>query len=202
MKKGTALLAIATIVGFGLTANHVWAGSGGGSCHGKGHGMKMADTDGNGTISAEEWQAHRTERFKAIDTDKDGFLSVDEVIQAKKAKRRAHMQSKLNRLDSDGDGKVDAKEFAAGKPGMGKHRCGMHSQHKGMHHRTMMGHSAGKGSGQGCGMQRGQGMGRGMGQGWGQGWVPAYGMYPGYGMPPWAYGQQTPRWVGPNTTGQ
>jgi len=58
--------------------------------HGMGHqGMNpiamriifaLMDTDGDGTISLQEWQAAHERIFKAMDADKDGTVSFEEMM--------------------------------------------------------------------------------------------------------------------------
>ncbi len=49
------------------------------SKHGKGHKMKMMDTDGNGSISKDEFMAHAEKKFGKKDADGDGVLSAEEM---------------------------------------------------------------------------------------------------------------------------
>jgi Ca2+-binding EF-hand superfamily protein len=39
----------------------------------------LMDTDGDGTISLQEWQAAHERIFKAMDANKDGRLTLDEI---------------------------------------------------------------------------------------------------------------------------
>jgi Ca2+-binding EF-hand superfamily protein len=39
----------------------------------------LMDTDGDGTISLQEWQAAHERIFKAMDANKDGTLTLDEI---------------------------------------------------------------------------------------------------------------------------
>ena len=40
----------------------------------------LMDSDGDGTISLEEWQAAHAKIFKAMDADKDGTVSFEEMM--------------------------------------------------------------------------------------------------------------------------
>src|SRR5262249_59671843 len=40
----------------------------------------LMDSDGDGTISLEEWQAAHGKIFKAMDADKDGTVSFEEMM--------------------------------------------------------------------------------------------------------------------------
>ena len=39
----------------------------------------LIDSDGDGTVSLQEFQAAHEKIFKAMDTDKDGTLSLEEI---------------------------------------------------------------------------------------------------------------------------
>jgi len=40
----------------------------------------LIDTDGDGTISLQEWQAAHEKIFKAMDPDKDGTVTFEEMM--------------------------------------------------------------------------------------------------------------------------
>jgi Ca2+-binding EF-hand superfamily protein len=48
----------------------------------------MMDSDGDGTLSLQEWQAAHERIFKAMDTDKDGTVSMEEMQQFFRGWRR------------------------------------------------------------------------------------------------------------------
>uniref|UniRef100_UPI0035C96358 EF-hand domain-containing protein n=1 Tax=uncultured Sphingomonas sp. TaxID=158754 RepID=UPI0035C96358 len=71
-----------------------------------GGGMfRTTDTNGDGMISHVEATAEANARFTAMDLNKDGFLTPDEMSGP-----GARM---MTRADSDGDGKVSRAEFLA-----------------------------------------------------------------------------------------
>jgi hypothetical protein len=76
------------------------------------HGMKKLDTNRDKLISREEAKASPAlaKKFDAIDANKDGQLSRDEM----KAFHTAH------KADKDGDGNISRAE-AASKPNLAKH---------------------------------------------------------------------------------
>jgi Ca2+-binding EF-hand superfamily protein len=72
--------------------------------------MAHLDKDGDGVISREEAQAapRLAKHFDEIDTNKDGFLSKDELAAAKSKLRDAIFA----RIDSDSDGRISRDEAA------------------------------------------------------------------------------------------
>ena len=56
---------------------------GGGGMMGHGAAMRfifaLMDSDGDGTVSLQEFQAAQEKIFKAMDTDKDGTLTIEEI---------------------------------------------------------------------------------------------------------------------------
>ena len=78
--------------------------------------FKKLDTDGNGTLSKEEFDAgmskHHAKRFQKrqarmmehLDANKDGKITQDEM--------GTHLQDRMMaRLDADGDGRISKKEM-------------------------------------------------------------------------------------------
>lgn len=82
-----------------------------------GGALKALDKDGDGRVSRVEASAAATERankrFDAIDADKDGYLTQEEVenarVKAKSDIRRAAEQ-RLGQADADGDGAISREE--------------------------------------------------------------------------------------------
>ncbi|MGE0668796.1 MAG: EF-hand domain-containing protein [Sphingomonadales bacterium] len=88
--------------------------------HGRHHGrmIEKLDTDKDGTVSKEEFEAKRAADFAAADADKDGNVSQVELIafhEKKQAERKAERQKRMyERLDANSDGKVTKDEFQSG----------------------------------------------------------------------------------------
>ena len=78
----------------GLSSGYMVAGGHGGN-HNK---MKMMDTDGDGSVSKEEFMTYTEKKFDRKDTNGDGVLSADEM---------KHM--KHNREGKSGEGKCGNK---------------------------------------------------------------------------------------------
>ncbi len=75
--------------------------------------LQKADTDGDGQVVKQEFEAARLKMFAALDRNQDGFLDDADREQGQQARaergRRMH-----ERMDRDEDGKVSREEFQAG----------------------------------------------------------------------------------------
>ena len=92
--------------------------------------LKQADADGNGSISRDEAKAlpRLAKHFDAIDANRDGQLSKEELhafheqMHAQHAQERAQrMAEHWKKLDSDGDGRVSLAEAQANAPRLAQH---------------------------------------------------------------------------------
>lgn len=76
-----------------------------------------ADANKDGKVTQEEFTAARAATVAAIDTDKDGLLSVDELaamhLKAMEAAAKEMATRMIQTHDTDGDGKLSAAEMAA-----------------------------------------------------------------------------------------
>jgi len=52
----------------------------------------LMDSDGDGTISLQEWQAAHERIFKAMDADKDGTVSIEEMMNFMRGAARSAPQ--------------------------------------------------------------------------------------------------------------
>ena len=87
--------------------------------HGRRHDvMKHLDKDGDGLISRDEAQSapRLAKHFDQIDTNKDGFLSKDELAAA----RTRIKDAIFAHIDTDADGRISRDE-AAGFPRLARH---------------------------------------------------------------------------------
>lgn len=71
------------------------------------------DTDGDGTVTAEEAHDGMQAALEAYDADGDGSLTLEEFQELHAESIRARMVDRFQALDEDGDGKVTADEITA-----------------------------------------------------------------------------------------
>ena len=72
-----------------------------------------ADSDGDGRLSRGEFVGRRLERLTAVDSDRDGSVTVDERRAAVRTRMAARADSRFDRLDADDDGAISRAEFDA-----------------------------------------------------------------------------------------
>ncbi len=105
-------------------------------------GLRAADADGDGIVTRQEAMVQADAAFARMDTDHDGIVTADERRTAMAAMRdagprrdgdrggttdggmtAARMRDmagrRFDRIDTNGDGRLDATELAAARPGPG-----------------------------------------------------------------------------------
>jgi Ca2+-binding EF-hand superfamily protein len=84
--------------------------------HGESRFNKV-DTDGDGVVSQEEFQAQRASRIDTVNVDGQPGLSFDEFVELREQRAKEHRKRRVerafNRLDANDDGVVDDAELAA-----------------------------------------------------------------------------------------
>ena len=100
------------------------------------------DADSDGRVSKAEFVQARLAPLIAMDTDKDGVVSVAERSTARQARAAAATARRFDRLDADKDGTVSRAEFeaahqragSAGRPDRARHAARrMGPRHAGQH---------------------------------------------------------------------
>lgn len=84
--------------------------------HGAGravHGLRLLDTDGDQAISRAELEAGASARFAAIDANRDGQATVEEIRAYRERQRAERQTRRLAQFDTDGDGRISQAEFVA-----------------------------------------------------------------------------------------
>lgn len=125
--RALALCAWATAAMLAGTAMAGDAADATGSAKDGPRGIMRADTNGDGKVSKEEIAALQDKQqgdwFDKIDADKDGFLTEEEVRQARDARRdhrrgemKARMDEHFKQTDANGDGQLSLDEVQAKMP--------------------------------------------------------------------------------------
>ncbi|PPC75310.1 hypothetical protein C4K68_22010 [Pokkaliibacter plantistimulans] len=99
--------------------------------------FKKADTNGDGQISKEEFEAEAAQRFAAMDKNGDGQLSREEITSQMRmhdgkhhdgkhgrmddAERQAKLMDEFKKADTDGDGALSLAEAEKAMPRLAKH---------------------------------------------------------------------------------
>lgn len=75
------------------------------------------DRDGDGGISAEEFEEVHMIRFYTLDMDNDGEISREEFVfmRAMRGASDRHAHQTFRQLDSDGNGQLSVEEFDASR---------------------------------------------------------------------------------------
>jgi uncharacterized membrane protein len=71
------------------------------------------DTDGNGSVTAAEIEAHRAARFAELDADGNGQVSRQEFMDHAAARAGERAGTMFDRLDADGDGTLSRDAIEA-----------------------------------------------------------------------------------------
>jgi Ca2+-binding EF-hand superfamily protein len=123
MKKTTLLtgVTLAAVLAGSLGAYAAGPGNGPGRAEGpRGPSFEMLDLDGDGIVTQAELAGQATYRFEQADTAGDGFLTADEMTAAREAARAdaaaRRQAAMIERLDTDGDGKLSLAEMEAARP--------------------------------------------------------------------------------------
>jgi hypothetical protein len=84
--------------------------------------MHKIDTDGDGTVSREEWIAFQDQVYAMLDKNKDGNVNAKEFMSNKKEMasfatggfaRGLQTRDTMHKIDTNGDGMVTHDEFIA-----------------------------------------------------------------------------------------
>lgn len=81
--------------------------------HQSGHNkfMKFFDTNGDGTVTHEEFLQASKSRFERMDTDSDGIVTEQEFRGYMHHRRKERHQHRMKKMDTDNNGTVSRDEF-------------------------------------------------------------------------------------------
>jgi hypothetical protein len=87
-----------------------------------------ADTDHDGRVSRAEYDAAASQRrsdwFDKLDRDKDGYITQEEMRQARETRHsnmRGRMDERFKEADANGDGQLSLDEVQAKMPRLAEH---------------------------------------------------------------------------------
>lgn len=94
-----------------VTAITLILGLAAGTALAQGGGALKFDTDGDQQISITEFLAGADAKFADADTNADGFLSDDERIAKREARRADYQNKRFEKADLNGDGQISKDEL-------------------------------------------------------------------------------------------
>lgn len=100
------------------------------------------DADNDGRISRAEFVDGRIARLTALDTNRDGTVSVEELSAGKEARRAERQAAMFERLDTNNDGSISRAEFTT-RPERDGPRADRADHRMGGHHRSGPGRHGG-----------------------------------------------------------
>ncbi|MEJ2180451.1 MAG: EF-hand domain-containing protein [Gammaproteobacteria bacterium] len=100
------------IVGFTVFSAAAWAGKYGDS---KGRFMGFFDTNGDGVVTMDEFNAAAANRFDNMDADNNGVVTLEEFKTYIGQKRSERRQQKFQTMDINKDGQVSQDEYISYK---------------------------------------------------------------------------------------
>ncbi|MBI1425067.1 MAG: hypothetical protein GC149_16595 [Gammaproteobacteria bacterium] len=80
---------------------------------GSGKFMQYFDTNKDGVVTLDEFEAAMTTRFEQMDANHDGKVTFAEFQNYLKQRRQERKLARLKLMDSNGDGQVSKEEFVA-----------------------------------------------------------------------------------------
>ena len=80
---------------------------------GSGKFMRYFDTNKDGVVTLDEFEAAMQARFDQMDSDHNGVVSSQEFRDYIKQRRLEHKQERLKSMDTNGDGQVSKDEYLA-----------------------------------------------------------------------------------------
>lgn len=75
--------------------------------------LEAFDVNQDGSMTKSEVKQVLTKRFKAYDSDGDGFLNFNETVAAYEAAKQKRAVKHFNQIDKNGDGTITVDEFLA-----------------------------------------------------------------------------------------
>ena len=76
--------------------------------------LALADSNGDGRTTREEWTLYRLSQFNRLDRNHDGFIAISDVPSYLQNSERAEkLRDTIRRLDTNDDAKLSQSEFGS-----------------------------------------------------------------------------------------